>query len=406
LTPLALTLWWLLLAGAAVGHVALCTVVLNCLYARPWPRPLLHQIRFWLAILAASVPIASAFLFPAGPPSFEPGNWRTWLLTYLYLCAAIGFIVFPLITLYRLLRKHPQALLTNHTRHLDVAAELGFKPAGHGKYRALCHFPGNEVFKVDIAERTFCLPRLPEAWDGLTILHLSDLHLCGSPDKAYYQYVMDLCGSPEPDILAVTGDVVDSHKHHRWVVPVLGRLRWKLAAFAVLGNHDYWHDPNLVRRRLRKLGIRVLGNGWEELPVHGQSLVVIGNETPWFQPGPDLAGCPAGVFRLCLSHTPDNLPWGRANGIDLMLAGHNHGGQIRLPGIGSIFVPSRYSRKYDCGIFHEPPTLLHVSRGLSGQQPLRYNCRPEVTRIVLRSPAALAAEGMQAERQAATASSS
>jgi predicted MPP superfamily phosphohydrolase len=86
-----------------------------------------------------------------------------------------------------------------------------------------------------------------------------------------------------------------------------------------------------------------------------------------------------------------------------MLAGHNHGGQIRLPGIGSIFVPSRYSRKYDCGIFHEPPTLLHVSRGLSGQQPLRYNCRPEVTRIVLRSPAVLEAEGVQAERQAATA---
>jgi predicted MPP superfamily phosphohydrolase len=74
-----------------------------------------------------------------------------------------------------------------------------------------------------------------------------------------------------------------------------------------------------------------------------------------------------------------------------MLAGHNHGGQIRLPVIGSIFVPSRYSRKYDCGTFHEPPTLLHVNRGLGGQQPLRYYCRPEVTRIMLRCPAPLAA---------------
>jgi predicted MPP superfamily phosphohydrolase len=66
-----------------------------------------------------------------------------------------------------------------------------------------------------------------------------------------------------------------------------------------------------------------------------------------------------------------------------MLAGHVHGGQIRLPLFGPIFVPSRYSRRYDCGTFDEPPTLLHVSRGLSGQHPLRYNCRPEVTKIIL-----------------------
>ena len=68
-----------------------------------------------------------------------------------------------------------------------------------------------------------------------------------------------------------------------------------------------------------------------------------------------------------------------------MLAGHVHGGQIRFPVVGSVFVPSRYSRRYDCGTFDEPPTLLHVSRGLGGQHPLRYNCRPEVTLLVLRS---------------------
>jgi predicted MPP superfamily phosphohydrolase len=67
-----------------------------------------------------------------------------------------------------------------------------------------------------------------------------------------------------------------------------------------------------------------------------------------------------------------------------MLSGHNHGGQIRLPVVGSVFVPSLYSRRYDCGTFDEPPTLLQVSRGLSGLHPLRFNCRPEVTRIVLR----------------------
>jgi len=60
-----------------------------------------------------------------------------------------------------------------------------------------------------------------------------------------------------------------------------------------------------------------------------------------------------------------------------LLAGHNHGGQVRFPVIAHCFVPSRYGRRYDCGIFHETATLLHVSRGLGGEHPLRYNCRPE-----------------------------
>jgi predicted MPP superfamily phosphohydrolase len=86
---------------------------------------------------------------------------------------------------------------------------------------------------------------------------------------------------------------------------------------------------------------------------------------------------------LCLSHTPDNFAWAKRHRVDLMLAGHVHGGQIRLPWTGSIFVPSRYSRRYDHGTFHEGPTVMHVSRGLAGEVPLRYNCRPEVTLIVL-----------------------
>ncbi|HWY85255.1 MAG TPA: metallophosphoesterase, partial [Gemmataceae bacterium] len=89
-------------------------------------------------------------------------------------------------------------------------------------------------------------------------------------------------------------------------------------------------------------------------------------------------------FRLLISHTPDNIRWARRHHVDLMLAGHVHGGQIRLPLIGSLFVPSRYSRKFDCGTFFSDPTVMYVSRGLAGQHPLRFNCRPEVTRIILR----------------------
>ena len=67
-----------------------------------------------------------------------------------------------------------------------------------------------------------------------------------------------------------------------------------------------------------------------------------------------------------------------------MLSGHVHGGQIRFPVLGSMLVPSRYGRRYDCGTFQEGPTFLHVSRGIGGEIPVRYGCLPEVTLIRLR----------------------
>src|SRR5262249_15011755 len=154
-------------------------------------------------------------------------------------------------------------------------------------------------------------PRLPAAWDGLTILHLSDLHLSGTPDRAFYFQVMDQCRDWQPDLVTISGDIVDSARHHRWILPVIGRLRWNIAAFAILGNHDYWYEPGRVRRRLRRLGIRDIGNRWEQIEVRGEPMLVIGNEEPWFRPGPDLTKCPPDIFRLCLSHTPDNMPWAR-----------------------------------------------------------------------------------------------
>jgi predicted MPP superfamily phosphohydrolase len=70
-----------------------------------------------------------------------------------------------------------------------------------------------------------------------------------------------------------------------------------------------------------------------------------------------------------------------------MLAGHTHGGQIRFPGIGAILAPSRYGVRYAAGTFHLPPVVMHVSRGISGLQPLRFNCLPELTKLVLLAPA-------------------
>jgi predicted MPP superfamily phosphohydrolase len=67
-----------------------------------------------------------------------------------------------------------------------------------------------------------------------------------------------------------------------------------------------------------------------------------------------------------------------------MLAGHNHGGQVRFPVLGSVLVPSRFSRRFDSGLFAKGPTVLHVSRGLAGTHPIRFRCYPEATQLILR----------------------
>jgi predicted MPP superfamily phosphohydrolase len=376
--------------AACLGHGALLIFAQNWLFGVNLPRLVLKAIRKVNIPLILSGPALLALLLwdirPVGA-GFDVSAARGWAIVaaaYLVLCW-LAAAVAALLEVRYWLRRTPALLDGNHSAVVDVAAELGYRPVGNGKHWRMTRLPGNQVFQVEFAERTFRVPGLPPEWDGLTVLHLSDLHLCGTPDRAYYDTVAARCRAWRPELLALTGDVVDSDEHHRWVVPVLGRLCWRLGAFAVLGNHDLWYGSERTRRRLRRLGMHVLGNGWTRLDVRGRPLTVIGHEGPWFGSAPDLAGCPADGFRLLLSHTPDNLGWARRHGVGLMLAGHNHGGQIRFPLLGSVFVPSCSGRRYDCGSFYEAPTLLHVSRGLGGAQPVRYGCRPEVTLLVLRA---------------------
>lgn len=385
----------LLFLAACVGNTAIMAFSLNWLYGHALPRPALKALRQLHGLAVLTFPVGLGWLCGLRPESLfvgpTPGVGRALITGYVGVAWLVGLGIVPAVTALRLLRPRPSALAADKVWTVDIASELGYRPVGRGKYRQLARLPGNEVFQVGYAERTLCLPGLPAALDGLTVLHISDLHLSGTPDLPFFKVVMDHCRAWDPDLIALTGDVVDSPRHHRWIVPVLGRLRCRVAAFAVLGNHDGWYDAGLVRRRLRRLGFRVMGNRWEMCDVRGESIMVVGHEGPWFGPEPDLSGAPTCPFRLCLSHTPDNMAWARAHRMDLVLAGHNHGGQIRFPVIGSVLIPSRYSRRYDCGTFEQPPTVLHVSRGLAGQHPLRYRCRPEVAKLTLR-PRALGHE--------------
>lgn len=375
---------WPRLAGfvaAWVGHTYLLTGVLNGLYGRPLPKAFLKAVRLAVGVLILGFP---AFVWQVA----SSGSMAAPLLAspYLWGCALAGGLWFPVVTAVRYFRPTPACVRAERTETVDFGAELGLAAAaGDGRHRWAARLPGNDIYRVDFTELTLAVPGLPVGWDGLTVLFLSDLHFHGTPSRAWFDRVFDrLADWPTPDLVVLAGDYVDTDRHHEWIGPLLGRLKWHEIGAAVLGNHDTLHAPDRVRGALAASGYLVPSNRWMEVTVRGERCVLVGHEGPWIGPPPDTTGVPAGVFKLCVSHTPDNFPWGVRNGMNLMLCGHVHGGQIRLPVVGSIFVPSVFGRRFDMGVFAEDRTVMAVGRGLSGKEPLRWRCRPQAIRLTLR----------------------
>lgn len=261
---------------------------------------------------------------------------------------------------------------------------------GH-RHHAVMRLPGNEMLRLEVSEYGIELPRLPAALDGLSIVQITDAHFTGWVDKGYFHELVDRANAMEPDLIAVTGDLIDKPRCIDWLAETFGRLRARWGVYFVLGNHDVLVDALRIRSALTGCGMVDLGGRWIEQSVREVPVVLAGNEVPWGKPAPDLAGAPAaassgGPLRIVLSHSPDQFGWGRRHAVDLMLAGHTHGGQVRLPGIGPILSPSIWGVRYASGLFYRPPTVLFVSRGVSGEFPIRFQCPPELPKIILHRP--------------------
>jgi uncharacterized protein len=357
-----------------VGHACLWTFFLNTLYGRPIRKSFLKPWRLFTGFV---------ILFGLGPVFLTADVPAC--AGYLIFCAVVGGVVFPVITLMRNLRPTPAVITSTSTRTLDLWPELGSKLIGDGKWSWCPRLPGNCVFRVDFTDLTLTLKRLPAALDGLTVLQLSDFHFHGTPAAVYFERVLDEAAKSPTDVIVLAGDFVDTDHHHTWLDPLLGRLPTADHRFAVLGNHDEHHNPETLRAELGRVGYRVLGNTTQTTTIRGVEVTVSGHEGPWF-PRPPEPPPPGERFHLCVSHSPDNIYWADGLGVDLMLSGHVHGGQIRLPIVGSIFVPSVFSRRFDDGVFVVGRTVLVVNRGLSGKEPLRFRCHPQVVRLTLRCP--------------------
>jgi uncharacterized protein len=267
--------------------------------------------------------------------------------------------------------------------------------------RGFAAFHTRDLAQVTVTE--LIVDELGAAFDGYTIAALADFHHHPSRlDLRWLRHVVDATNAASPDLVALLGDYGSSFKRtpvmsQRWyraalaaMAPDLERLRARDGVVAVLGNHDYYAGPALVREWLESIGAELLVNRARHLTRSGSTLRIAGMDDVSEGDVDPLVGCePAErVPTVVVSHNPDGIlhldPRIR---VDAMLAGHTHGGQMILPGYGAPITMARVcGRRSANGWVANPRTPLYVSRGIGEQLPLpiRFGCRPEVVILRLR----------------------
>ncbi len=386
-------LWWIILA---VGCAEWVVTLINRVHGLPVREQRLRQVRHLQEALLLIVPwtvflgllIHSRDLMNSlMPGNQQPDSWMvenfSGLQGWISAIGASGFIGL-MISMWRFhMGRVPKQQVLNHVTTIDIEQKLGHKPLGTGPYRWMTRFPRNEIFRVQTGEKHFRLPRLPKAWGGLSIVHLTDMHFIGTIQRCYFEQICELAERMQPDMFVFTGDLLDDQRLIEWLPMTLGRLKAPLGCLYILGNHDWNLDVQPIRDEMNRLGWIDVSSRTESIVHRGSELIIGGTELPWMGKQPDFSGYDSISFRILLSHTPDNLAWAQREKIDLMLSGHNHGGQVILPFIGPVFSPSLHGVRYAGGVYDVSPTLLYVSRGLSSRYPLRWNCPPELTKLVL-----------------------
>jgi hypothetical protein len=251
--------------------------------------------------------------------------------------------------------------------------------------------PGASAFSPDpeVTETEVWLSRLGSAHDGLKIVQLTDLHHSLFTPLGEIQRAVHMANHLRPDVVALTGDYVTLSPAYIWpVARALGKLRARLGVFAILGNHDFQVDPEEVTRALRAQRIRVLRNSHCVLRSRSGNLWIVGVDDLWWEAEDFRAAMrsvPARDPKVLLCHNPLGIRSAAAHGIDLMLSGHTHGGQVRLPMLGSIYGRSRLGERFVEGWNRLDGTQIYVSRGIGKVLvPLRFGCPPEISCLRLR----------------------
>ena len=241
------------------------------------------------------------------------------------------------------------------------------------------------------------LPRLPEVFDGLRVVQISDLHYANFTEPSFIQQVVHRANELKADVVLFTGDYISTGL---WRYEEIVRFAYSCAEilshvacpirYAVLGNHDYFFNRWVVTDALKTHNIPVLANRYEPLEREGKRLWFAGTGDAIkkdidLEKAVPAASRKDGEPTILLSHEPDSFDMIARYNVDLMLSGHTHGGQIRLPFLPALFLPEM-GVKYVEGLFRLGSTQLYVNRGIGAVGlPFRFNCPPELTVLTLSS---------------------
>lgn len=239
-----------------------------------------------------------------------------------------------------------------------------------------------------LVERDVVVPGLDPSHDGVRIAHLTDLHVGMLTPARKILRALEMAHHARPDLVLMTGDFVC---YSPKFVGRLAELTRGLDAptYAVLGNHDYWTDGAGVRRALERNGVSVLRNGHSELSVRRSPLTVVGIDdaiTGHSDHRRAFSGVRPGGSRIVLTHVPNLADRAAEYGAGLILAGHTHGGHVK---IGSLTekIAARFGSRYLAGFYGVKDALLYVNCGIgSSSVPIRAGAPSECAVFTLRAP--------------------
>jgi predicted MPP superfamily phosphohydrolase len=245
-----------------------------------------------------------------------------------------------------------------------------------------------EPYMLTVEHRQINLRRLPKELDGIRVVQLTDIHHSPFTSREQIERAVETANKLHPDIIALTGDYIS--KERAYAAPcaeILGKLRARYGVYAVLGNHDHWTDAALITDLFRAEGITVLINEGMRFEQRGAAFWLAGVDDTMvgLEDLPlALAGSREDEMKLLLAHNPIILRRATRAGVDLVLSGHTHGGQVALRGEKSA--SGRPRRRLLRGLTRRGATQIYVSRGLGTVVlPIRYGCPPEVSLLELRA---------------------
>ena len=254
---------------------------------------------------------------------------------------------------------------------------------------------GNSALMVN--EIKITNDKIPQSFEGFRIAQVSDLHNAelGKDNNKLIEKLNEC----EPDIIVLTGDLIDSNHTNLEVALSFARKAVKIApCYFVTGNHEAWVGSQYeeLKTSLENAGVTVLQDEAIELNYGDECIQLIGLNDPDFSERDSFLSESiletklsqvniSNGFTILLSHRPEYFNVYQNKNIDLVLSGHAHGGQFRLPFLGGVIAPNQgFFPKYDAGIYTENGTTMIVSRGIGNSIiPVRINNRPEIVIIEL-----------------------